>query len=188
MSNNGGLVFQCVASGKVLDISGASHVSGTNVQQYASNGTAAQRFYLKDGDWKLYAGVSSSRMRLLEYAEQYEGWRYVWGGRDPSVGFDCAGLVMYCANQVWGMGYDLMYTNAERLYSMCTHISAAEAKPGDLVFYRGTYGSSLSQITHVVFYVGNDCMYGAGDPISYQRVDCIHNIKGNRAAYMFARM
>jgi hypothetical protein len=187
--NDTSFMFQSACSGKFLDIAGGSRFAGANVDQYTENWTKAQTWILQDGSWSFYAGTSNRAMALIEKAEQYEGWKYVWGGRDPSQGgFDCAGLVMYCANHVWGAGLDLWNTNAERLFNNhCKVISAAEAQPGDFVFYRGTYGTNVNRISHVVIYCGHGIMYGAGDPIGYQPVNVIKNILHQYATPIYAR-
>lgn len=184
---NGSYVFKNVKSGLALDVSGGVARRGTNVQQWSPNGLTPQGFYLKNGNWSYYSGASASAVNYIAYAEQYEGWRYHWGGRSPQTSFDCSGLVMYCANHALGKNYDLMNTNASMLASMCTRISASEARPGDLVFYIGTYGS-MTNISHVVIYCGNGIMYGAGDPIGYDRVDVIKNLAKQPASYFYARM
>ncbi|MDO4400441.1 MAG: RICIN domain-containing protein [Coriobacteriia bacterium] len=183
-----GIKFQSVVSGKYLTISTKQAKTGANLDQRTVNGASGQCWKLVDPSWTYYAGASSSAMKLIKKAESYEGWRYQWGGRSPSTSFDCAGLVMYCSNQVWKTHFDLMNTNAEMLYGKCKHIKANEAKPGDLVFYRGTYGSDVSYISHVVIYTGKGYMYGAGDPIGYAKVNSIKNIKGKNATAVFARI
>lgn len=186
-STTSGYVITNANSSKVLDVNGASRFSGANVQQYDSNGTLAQCFRLKGGSWSYYAGASKSALKYIAKAEEFEGWPYHWGGRSPQTSFDCSGLVMYCANQALGKNYDLINTNASLLSTMCKKISASQARPGDLVFYYGTYGS-LSHISHVVIYCGNGIMYGAGNPIGYSYVDSITNMAGQPATYFYARM
>lgn len=183
-----GIMFESAASGKYLEVDGAQVKNGANVVQKAGANTAAQAWNILPSTWKFYAKASSKAMKYIAKAEEYEGWRYQWGGRSPSTSFDCAGLVMYCANKTLGTKYDLMNTNAEMLYNRLKHISAGEAKPGDLVFYRGTYGSDVNYISHVVIYVGNGYMYGAGDPIGYAPVNSIRNIKGKAATAVYARI
>ena len=183
-----GLMLKSVRSGKYLNVHSSQAKRGANVDQRIASGEANQCWTLAPSDWKFYAGATSSAMKLINKAETYEGWRYYWGGRDPSTSFDCAGLVMYCSNKAWGTHFDLMNTNAEMLYEKCTHISAADAKPGDLVFYRGTYGNDVTYISHVVIYAGNGYMYGAGDPIGYAKVNSIKNIYGNKAKAVYARI
>ena len=187
--SDGTFTIQNVGSGMFLDLTGASRFAGANVQQYGWNGSAAQRWILRDENWTFYAGASWDAMRFIEKAEEYQGWSYVWGGRSPNVGFDCAGLVMYCANETLGKSYNLMYTNAQSLfYNHCYEIAEWEAQPGDLVFYRGTYGSDVNYISHVVIYCGNGIYYGAGDPIGYDWVYGIRNIYGETASVIYARM
>ena len=183
-----GIMFKSVQSGKYLNVNGGQAKTGANVNQRTASGKLNQCWTLASSDWSYYAGVGKSAMKLIKKAEEYEGWRYQWGGRSPSTSFDCAGLVMYCSNKAWGTSFDLMNTNAEMLYNRCTHISASQAKSGDLVFYRGTYGSDVNYISHVVIFTGDGYMYGAGDPIGYTRVNAIRNFKGKKATAVYARI
>ena len=73
---------------------------------------------------------------IYEEAKKYVGTPYVWGGSTPETGFDCSGYVCWVYNQ---NGYDVGRTTANGLWNKCQHISEAEAKPGDLVFFKGTY-------------------------------------------------
>jgi len=182
-----GLTFKSVLSGKYLNVASTQAKNGANVNQRKASDSASQCWNLMPENWSFYAGASADAMKLIVKAETYEGWRYQWGGRSPSTSFDCAGLVMYCSNKAWGTHFDLMNTNAEMLYGKCKHIKASEAKPGDLVFYRGTYGG-INYISHVVIYTGHGYMYGAGDPIGYARVDSIKNMKGKTATAVYARI
>ncbi|WP_434319478.1 NlpC/P60 family protein, partial [Faecalicoccus pleomorphus] len=133
--------------------------------------------------------LSVTYSQLLLYANQYVGLPYVWGGRYPyQGGFDCAGLVMWTYNNVAGTNFDLIYTNAARLYSEhCTPVSYVDARPGDLVFFRGTY-NSLDYISHVGLYCGNDIMLNAGDPIGYDNIKDIKRMDGQAAPFFFGRV
>lgn len=133
--------------------------------------------------------LSVSYLDLLAYGNQYVGLPYVWGGRYPSQGgFDCIGLIMHMLNNVAGTNYDLMYTNAAAFYARyCYEIPKSEVRPGDLVFYRGTYGSP-NVVEHVGFYVGNDTMLNAGDPIGYANIYKLRSVWGNYVPPFFARI
>ena len=98
-------------------------------------------------------------------AKKYVGTPYVWGGSTPETGFDCSGYVCWVYNQ---NGYDVGRATANGLWQKSQHISEAEAKPGDLVFFKGTYdtpGMSLCGI-----YLGNGMMVSACDPIKYANI------------------
>ena len=95
-------------------------------------------------------------------AKKYVGTPYVWGGSTPETGFDCSGYVCWVYNQ---NGYDVGCTTANGLWNKSQHISEAEAKPGDLVFFEGTYDTPGK--SHVGIYLGNGMMVSAGDPIKY---------------------
>ena len=99
---------------------------------------------------------------IYEEAKKYVGTSYVWGGSTPETGFDCSGYVCWVYNQ---NGYDVGRTTANGLWQKSRHISEAEAKPGDLVFFKGTYDTP--GMSHVGIYLGNGKMVSAGDPIKY---------------------
>ena len=106
--------------------------------------------------------------RMLKEAEKYLGWPYVWGGSSPSDGgFDCSGYVCWVVNNC-GNGWNVGRTTAEGLRRMCAYVSPADAKPGDLVFFEGTYNTEGA--SHVGIYVGNGMMINAGDPIKYANI------------------
>lgn len=100
---------------------------------------------------------------IITEAEKYLGFPYVWGGSSPKTSFDCSGFVSYVLNQC---GWDIGRLGAQGLYNICTPVSRADAKPGDLVFFTGTYDAGVP-VSHVGIYAGEDMMIHAGDPISY---------------------
>lgn len=101
---------------------------------------------------------------MLEVAERYMGYPYVWGGSSPSTSFDCSGYVSYVINQS-GAG-SVGRQTAQGLCNLCTPVSWEDLQPGDLVFFTGTY-SSAAPVSHVGIYVGSGRMAHAGDPIGY---------------------
>ena len=103
---------------------------------------------------------------MIEEAEKYLGYPYVWGGSSPSTSFDCSGFVSWVINH---SGWDVGRLGAQGLCTICTPVSAANAKPGDLVFFSGTYDAP--GVTHVGIYVGNHTMLHCGDPISYTNLN-----------------
>ena len=102
---------------------------------------------------------------IYEEAKKYVGTPYVWGGSSPETGFDCSGYICWIFNQ---NGYDVGRTTANGLWNKCQKISEAEAKPGDLVFFKGTYDTP--GMSHVGLYLGNGMMVSAGDPIKYANI------------------
>ena len=102
---------------------------------------------------------------MLEEAEKYLGTPYVWGGSTPETGFDCSGYVCWVLNE---SGWDVGRTTANGLWQQSTKISEQEAKPGDLVFFEGTYDTPGA--SHVGIYVGDGMMISAGDPIKYSNI------------------
>lgn len=105
---------------------------------------------------------------LIAEAEKYLGYPYVWGGSRPSTGFDCSGFVSYVLNNS-GV-YPMSRTNAQGIFNQCAIIPRGEAKPGDIIFFTGTYDSS-GPVSHVGIYVGNGMMIHAGKPIQYASID-----------------
>ena len=101
---------------------------------------------------------------ILKEAEKYLGFPYVWGGSSPSTSFDCSGFVSYVYNQC---GWDFGRLGAQGLYNISTRTSSP--KPGDLVFFTGTYDTP--GISHVGIYVGDGWMLHAGDPIGYANLN-----------------
>ena len=99
---------------------------------------------------------------IYKEAQKYVGTPYVWGGSTPETGFDCSGYVCWVYNQ---NGYNVGRTTANGLWQKSQHISETEAKPGDLVFFEGTYDTPGK--SHVGIYLGNGMMVSAGDPIKY---------------------
>lgn len=101
---------------------------------------------------------------IIKEAEKYLGYPYVWGGSSPATSFDCSGFVSYVYNNC-GVGWSFGRLGAEGLRQLCTRVSAANVRPGDLVFFQGTYDTTGA--SHVGIYVGNDMMLHCGDPIQY---------------------
>jgi hypothetical protein len=99
---------------------------------------------------------------IMDEALKYEGWRYVFGGDNPTTSFDCSGLVQWCYGKA---GINLPRT-AQEQYDVTQHIPLSEAQPGDLVFFHSTYDAG-TYITHVGIYQGDNQMFNAGDPIGY---------------------
>ena len=102
---------------------------------------------------------------MLKEAEKYLGTPYVWGGSTPETGFDCSGYVCWVLNE---SGWDVGRTTANGLWQQAAKISEQEAKPGDLVFFEGTYDTAGA--SHVGIYVGDGMMISAGDPIKYSDI------------------
>lgn len=103
---------------------------------------------------------------MLREAEKYLGYPYVWGGSSPSTSFDCSGYVSWVINH---SGWNVGRLGAQGLCDICTPVSAANARPGDLVFFTGTY--DVSGVSHVGIYVGSSMMLHCGDPISYANMN-----------------
>ena len=105
---------------------------------------------------------------MLAEAEKYLGYPYVWGGASPATSFDCSGYVSWVINNC-GVGWNVGRLTADGLLGVCTPVSSADARPGDLIFFQGTYNTSGA--SHVGIYVGNGMMIHCGDPISYANIN-----------------
>jgi hypothetical protein len=103
---------------------------------------------------------------IIAEAEKYLGYPYVWGGGSPATSFDCSGFVSYVLNQC---GWDIGRLGATGLYNISAAVSAPVAKPGDLVFFTGTYDTP--GMSHVGIYVGDGMMLHCGDPIGYTSIE-----------------
>ena len=101
---------------------------------------------------------------MLTEAEKYLGYPYVWGGSSPATSFDCSGFVSWVINH---SGWNVGRLGAQGLYNICTPTS--NPKPGDLVFFVGTYDTA--GVSHCGIYVGDGMMIHCGDPISYANLN-----------------
>ena len=99
---------------------------------------------------------------MMAEAEKYIGYPYVWGGSSPRTSFDCSGFVSWVINH---SGWNVGRLGAQGLCNICTPVSAANVRPGDLVFFVGTYDTP--GVSHVGIYVGDGWMIHAGNPIGY---------------------
>lgn len=111
-----------------------------------------------DGTWEA----------MLAEAEKYLGYPYVWGGSSPSTSFDCSGYVSWVINHS-GVG-NVGRLGAQALFNITTPVSRENARPGDLIFFTGTF-SCNTPVSHVGIYVGGGRMIHCGDPISYANID-----------------
>ena len=101
---------------------------------------------------------------MIEEAEKYLGYPYVWGGSNPNTSFDCSGFVSWVVNNC-GVGWNIGRLGADSLRHTCSYVSPANARPGDLIFFEGTYDTTGA--SHVGIYLGNNMMIHCGDPIQY---------------------
>ena len=104
---------------------------------------------------------------LITEAEKYLNYPYVWGGSNPETSFDCSGFVSYVLTNSGLVNTGRL--GAQGLYNVCTPVSREDAKPGDLVFFVGTYDTP--GVSHVGIYVGDGVMLHCGDPIQYSSIN-----------------
>jgi cell wall-associated NlpC family hydrolase len=105
---------------------------------------------------------------MMAEATKYLGYKYVWGGSNPSTSFDCSGFVCWVINHS-GNGWNVGRTTADGLCNMLPKVPLSEAKPGDIIFFQGTYATSGA--SHVGIIVGDGVMIHCGSPIQYARYD-----------------
>ena len=103
---------------------------------------------------------SETYQALMKEAEKYIGMPYVFGGSTPQTSFDCSGYI--CWVYTHSGVYNLPRTTAYGIYRQCTPVSAAQAQPGDLVFFEKTYNCP-EPVSHIGIYVGNGKMLHCGD-------------------------
>lgn len=130
-------------------------------------------FAIPDSDYLDYnipgEALTDEKFRnMIDEAEKYLGYPYVWGGSSPSTSFDCSGFVSYVINHC-GNGWNVGRQTANGLMNSCDIIKKSEAKPGDLIFFQGTYNTSGA--SHVGIYVGGGMMLHCGSPISYASIE-----------------
>ena len=152
---------------------GASTGSHLHLECLASGEYYNPLFYFENGNGSIYGttdpiGGNGDVAALFAEAEQYLGYPYVWGGSNPSTSFDCSGFVCYVVTH--SGYYNLPRTTAQGIYNQCQHISASEARAGDIIFFTGTYNSG-NPVTHVGIYAGNGQMIHCGDPIKYTSIN-----------------
>lgn len=124
-------------------INGGNFYYAEMVKQYLSfnNGTAP-------------VNGSETFKKIMEEALKYNGNPYVWGGKTPAQGFDCSGLTSWAFRAA---GVNLNGSASEQYYAT-VEVDPKDAQPGDLVFFKGTYGGP-DHVSHVGIYVDANTMY-----------------------------
>ena len=139
---------------------------GNRPDLFAGNPNASTRKDYLDYDVPPEALEDAVFAAMLKEAEKYLGYPYVWGGSSPSTSFDCSGYVSWVINHT---GWNVGRLGAQGLCDICTPVSSANARPGDLVFFKGTYDTP--EVSHVGIYVGDGMMIHCGNPISYASIN-----------------
>lgn len=144
----------------------AMYISVLGMREDLFRGNPYASTLREPGEYDIPADVMEDETfrRLIEEAEKYIGYPYVWGGDSPETSFDCSGFISYvfAASGVRDVGR----LGATSLYGRCTPIAPQESRPGDLIFFEGTI-SGEEGITHVGLYVGGNHMLHCGSPIGY---------------------
>ena len=137
---------------------------GNRPDLFASSGYVGKYYGTEYEDYEIPPEALEDEQfaAMMTEAEKYLGFPYVWGGSSPSTSFDCSGFVSWVVNH---SGWDVGRLGASGLLGICTRVSAANVRPGDLIFFQGTYDTPGA--SHVGIYVGNNKMIHCGDPIQY---------------------
>ena len=146
---------------------------GNRPDLFPQSGYVSKYYENPPADYEVPAALLGSDekfARLIEEADKYVGFPYVWGGSTPETSFDCSGFVSYVLTNS-GL-YNTGRLGAQGLYNISTRVS--NPQPGDLVFFTGTYDTP--GVSHVGIYVGEDgdgspVMLHCGDPIQYSKLD-----------------
>lgn len=134
---------------------------------YANPGVSAE---YQDYDVPAEYLTDQQFANLLNEAEKYLGYPYVWGGSSPSTSFDCSGFVSYVINHS-GNGWDYGRLTANGWKNATARVSAGNVKPGDLIFFQGTYDTSGASHVGIVVDPVNKIMIHCGNPIQYASYD-----------------
>ena len=141
---------------------------GNRPDLFPQSGYVSKYYENPPADYEVPAALLNSDeqfARLVDEAEKYLGFPYVWGGSSPETSFDCSGFVSYVLTNS-GL-YNTGRLGAQGLYNISTPVS--NPQPGDLVFFTGTYDTP--GVSHCGIYVGNGMMIHCGDPISYTSIE-----------------
>ena len=124
-------------SSKFVNISSANTTT--------SRGVSAVAFAAIEDD-------GSVNSKLIAYAREFEGIRYVYGGTNPQTGFDCSGFVGYVYKK-----FDVkLNRSAQGMYSNGVKVAKAQLKPGDILFFDASSRKASGQIDHAGIYIGGD--------------------------------
>ena len=163
-------VLASLANGTVVTVTGSSNGWYTATYNGMTGYLSADYVQLtgsvtQSSNAVSYNGTSAKRAAVLEYAAQFLGTPYVYGGSTPS-GFDCSGFTSYVFKNTVGS----IPRVAQSQFDATTRVSREELLPGDLVFF----GSSASSISHVGIYVGDDQFIHSphtGDVVKYDSLN-----------------
>ena len=145
------------AYGEFISITGSSSTSSTTSSSSVTNSTSTSS-----------STSTVTAQDIINYAMQFEGYPYVWGGDSPSTGFDCSGFVQYVYAH---FGIDLPRTTFEQV-NCGTPVSLSDVKPGDLVFEM----PSPEGPNHVGIYIGNGKILDAMDPQNGVTISPIYEV------------
>lgn len=110
-------------------------------------------------------GVSDVRVDICQYAKQFVGNPYVWGGTSLTRGADCSGFVLSLYAK-----YGITLPHSSRAQANCgRRVALSQMQPGDLVFY--TKGGSIN---HVAMYIGNGQVIHASSPSTGIRISSVN--------------
>ena len=115
-------------------------------------------------EYRYGKGVTDIQMEICEYARQFVGNPYVWGGTSLTKGADCSGFTLSVYKK-----YGVSLPHSSKAQANCgKRISVSEVQPGDLVFYGG------KNIHHVAMYIGNGQVVHAQSAKTGIRISSMH--------------
>ena len=173
------LHLEVLVDGQYLNPLYFADTGDTSERSLASTGAGSTGSYLSY-DIPPEALADEQFAAMIQEAEKYLGYPYVWGGSSPSTSFDCSGFVSWVVNH---SGWNFGRLTANGLLNVCTPVSREDARPGDLIFFQGTYNTSGA--SHVGIYVGDGMMIHCGSPISYANINTSY---WQQHFYTFARL
>jgi len=161
-----------------------TQVTGGNISQTSTQGLISQAQSTTAANIPPAYLVDSRFAAMIAEAEQFLGYRYVWGGSNPATGFDCSGFVSWVINQS-GAG-SVGRSTANGLYNHTVTIPPEEVRPGDLVFFQGTWNTPGA--SHVGIYTGGGMMIHTGSNPAGVSFVSIHTAYWERHFKAFGRL
>ncbi len=112
--------------------------------------------------------------KVIDYAKEFNGVKYVYGGDNPHIGFDCSGFIGYVYKK-FGV---TLNRSAEAMYSNGTRVSKSQLKAGDLLFFDASSRKASGAIDHAGIYLGGDTFIHASSSNGEVRIQKLSEYRG----------